>query len=127
MKADYYISSDKSRSKFDCDIEPVCTIVSGQIVSFETTDENYVKLASGVSLDAMNIDEINIVTGPVYIEGASEGDALKITILDIEILRCWSVWDDSELGEVRSNSDLVVKMLIIGSYIEVNVLIFIII
>ena len=36
-------------------------------------------------IDSIDFNRVNPATGPVYVEGAEEGDVLVVNILDIEI------------------------------------------
>ena len=67
------------------DNPPALTIASGETLRFETLDcfSNQVTDAA-VGLDALDWTQINPATGPVAVADAEPGDALKITILDIE-------------------------------------------
>lgn len=67
-------------------------IDSGEIVTFETSDEAYERLWHGESPDLIADEDFNVVTGPVAVRGAEPGDSLRIEILDIQIRRAWSVW-----------------------------------
>ena len=55
----------------------------GETVAFETVDASGKQLtpASTVAdVAALDFDKVNPVTGPVYVDGAEPGDALKVTI-----------------------------------------------
>ena len=56
------------------------------------SDEVYERLASKAG-PPLILDEINVVTGPLFVEDAEPGDSLSIEILHIGIARCWSVWE----------------------------------
>ena len=72
--------------------QPALEIDSGDIVTFETTDEVYERLWRGESPDEIPDEDYNIVTGPVVVRAAEPGDSLKIEIIDIHIRRAWAVW-----------------------------------
>jgi acetamidase/formamidase len=66
--------------------EPALTVAPGDTVEFETVD------SSGGQLDerstvgdvgTLDFGKVNPVTGPVYIDGAEPGDAVKVTILGL--------------------------------------------
>ena len=62
---------------------PVLTVAPGDSVEFETVDASGGQLdaESGVAeVAALDFAKINPVTGPVYVDGAEPGDALKVTI-----------------------------------------------
>ena len=63
--------------------EPVLTVAPGDSVAFEVVDASGGQLSpsSGVAeVAALDFGTINPVTGPVYVDGAEPGDALKVTI-----------------------------------------------
>lgn len=64
---------------------PALTIAPGQSVEFDTIDSSGGQLtAESTVADVATLDfaNINPVTGPVLIDGAEPGDALKVTLLD---------------------------------------------
>jgi amidase len=67
-------------------------VPAGTVVRFETGDIAYERLSRGEALEAIGLETFNRVTGPVFVEGAEPGDALRVEILDVEIHRSWSVW-----------------------------------
>jgi amidase len=70
--------------KFSKDNPYVAKIQSGDMVEIETLDcfSNQLKTKED-TLDAIDWNQINPATGPIYIEGAMPGDTLKVTIEDI--------------------------------------------
>lgn len=89
-------------------LPPVARVASGALVAFETNDSNYERLSRGAPLQrcdedpdapstwAVSLETINVMTGPLWIEDAQPGDALRIEVVDVSIRRCWSVWDADE-------------------------------
>lgn len=71
---------------FACDLEPVLKVASGETVRIRTKDcfGNQVQRPED-QLDEIDWDAINPATGPVYVEGAVPGGALKVKIEDIEL------------------------------------------
>ncbi len=62
---------------------PALTVAPGETVAFETVDASGTQLtpASTVAdVAALDFDRVNPVTGPVFVDGAVPGDALKVTI-----------------------------------------------
>jgi len=88
----HVVSSDQRALAFDRRIPPVLEIDAGDTVSFETNDDAYVRLAAGEPAESVGMDYINAVTGPVAVRGAEPGDALRIEVLEIRIVRAWSLW-----------------------------------
>ena len=67
-------------------LEPALKVASGDTVRIRTQDcfGNQVQTPED-ELDEIDWDAINPATGPVYVEGAVPGGALKVTIDDIEL------------------------------------------
>src|SRR5437016_2491030 len=68
---------------WDHAIPPVLTIAPGETVEFEVVDAGGGQLSSTSTVaDVGRIDfaRVNPVTGPVFVDGARPGDALKVTI-----------------------------------------------
>ncbi len=62
---------------------PVLTVAPGETVVFETVDASGAQLSPGSTVaDVASLDftKVNPVTGPVFVDGAAPGDALKVTI-----------------------------------------------
>ena len=69
------------------DFPPVLTAKPGETIHFECKDSSGGQLGAGstvASVSALDFSKINPVTGPVYVEGAEPGDALKVTIRAFE-------------------------------------------
>ncbi|MBN8638524.1 MAG: acetamidase/formamidase family protein, partial [Anaerolineae bacterium] len=90
--ATYQLKKEQRAFSFDRTIPPVLRIVSGDTVTFETGDVAYERLSKGEAVDVIGLENFNAVTGPVYVEDAEPGDALKVEILDVQVRRAWSVW-----------------------------------
>jgi amidase len=90
--AKHVLSKDQKAFAFDPTIPPALIIASGDTVTFETGDFAYERLSKGEKVEDIGLENFNAVTGPVYVSGAQPGDALKIEILDIQVVRAWSVW-----------------------------------
>jgi len=88
IKPDYTLTSDQIHYGWNRSIEPVIKVASGSVVMFETVDASGGQIRADSTLDDVaNLDfaRVNPVTGPVYVEGAQPGDALKATILAFEL------------------------------------------
>ena len=62
---------------------PVLTVAPGETVCFECLDSGGGQLtptSSVTDLKALDFGRINPVTGPIHVDGAEPGDALKVTI-----------------------------------------------
>lgn len=75
------IKSDKHVYTFSSENAPILTVPAGSTVEIETLDcfENQLRTSED-TLEALDWDRTNPVTGPIHIEGASAGDTLKIKI-----------------------------------------------
>lgn len=79
-----YILKNKTHFGWNNALEPALKTEPGQVVEFEAIDASGGQLSASSTLEevsSLNFDLINPVTGPVYVDGARPGDALKITIL----------------------------------------------
>jgi acetamidase/formamidase len=64
---------------------PFLTIKPGETVSFEIAEASGGQLtpqSSVADVGRMDFGRVNPVTGPVYVDGAEPGDALKVTFID---------------------------------------------
>ena len=62
---------------------PALTVAPGETVSFETVDASGGQItpdSTVAEVATLDFAMINPVTGPVYVEGAAPGDALKVTV-----------------------------------------------
>jgi acetamidase/formamidase len=69
------------------DFTPAVVAKPGETIHFECLDSSGGQIGPDATLDALiNLDfgKINPVSGPVYVEGAKPGDALKVTIRRFE-------------------------------------------
>jgi acetamidase/formamidase len=65
-------------------IAPALTVAPGETVAFETVDSSGGQITPGSTADdvaRLDFAKINSVAGPVYVDGAEPGDALKVTLL----------------------------------------------
>jgi formamidase len=68
-------------------LEPVARARPGEYVVFETRDafdDQFSFASTPADVAACDLNRVHPMTGPVYIEGAKRGDALAVTIVDIE-------------------------------------------
>jgi len=81
------IHRGQSHFGWDNSIPPNLTVAPGETVEFETVDASGGQLTKDSTLgDVARLDfgKINPVTGPVYIDGAAPGDAVKVTLLGFQ-------------------------------------------
>jgi acetamidase/formamidase len=68
---------------WDRSIPPVLTVAPGATIEFECIDAGGGQVSrnsTAASLTTLDFARVNPVTGPVYVEGAKPGDALKVTV-----------------------------------------------
>ena len=90
---DHFLDKSHGKFAFTSEVEPALRITpgTGELIGFETNDEVYAQLHETGDMAKLTAG-INPVTGPVYVEGAHPGDALKVTIHDIRLKNYgWSV------------------------------------
>lgn len=83
MTPDYTLRN-KIHMGWDNSLEPALTVAPGQVVEFEARDASGGQLCAASTVEdvpGLDFEKVNPVTGPVYVDGARPGDALKITIL----------------------------------------------
>lgn len=79
------LNDDKFFYAFDKELEPAIRVASGETVRIRTMDcfGNQIKTEDD-QIDNIDWDAINPATGPVFVEGAVPGGALKVKIESIE-------------------------------------------
>ena len=78
------IHKEHGHNGWDNSFKPVLTIAPGESVEFETRDASGGQLnpnSTAADVTKLDLGLVNPVTGPVYIDGAEPGDALKVTLL----------------------------------------------
>ncbi len=81
------IHSASTHYGWNRDFPPVLVAKPGETIHFECKDSSGGQLGEGSTVEsvtALDFGKINPVTGPVYVEGAEPGDALKVTIRSFE-------------------------------------------
>jgi acetamidase/formamidase len=79
----YTIHSPKHHFGWSRDFPPAQTAKPGETIHFECLDASCGQLSpdsSVADVAALDFGKVNPVTGPLYVEGAEPGDALKVTI-----------------------------------------------
>lgn len=81
-----FLTTEKSIFSFDKKNTPAVTVASGTTLEIETMDcfSNQLRNPSD-TLDNLDWDRVNPATGPIFVEGAEPGDALKVTIEKIVV------------------------------------------
>lgn len=80
------VTAEQTQFAFRPDVEPVLRVRPGETVRFETSAGPVERLfAAGPRwLEELELRAINAVSGPVFVEGVTPGDAVAIEILNIE-------------------------------------------
>lgn len=78
-------ANDATIFTFDKNHPPKLTVNAGDKVSIATKDCFSNLVDEDNSLEALDWNQINPATGPIYIKGAQKGDILKVTIHSIDI------------------------------------------
>jgi acetamidase/formamidase len=81
------IHGDHRHFGWDNSFPPVLTVAPGSTIEFACSDASDGQLtAKSTVADVVNLDfgRVNPVTGPVFIDGAEPGDALKVTIREFK-------------------------------------------
>jgi amidase len=90
----HIVTKDQAHSSFAADHEPILTVRAGDgdRITFETDDLAYAQMEEHRDMAKVTAT-INPVTGPVYVQDAQPGDALAVTVHDIELTeQGWSVY-----------------------------------
>ncbi len=79
------LHAHQSHCAWDNSLDPVLTVAPGDAVTFECKDASNGQITPGSTVETLatfDFESVNPVTGPVYVDGAEPGDALKVTIQD---------------------------------------------
>lgn len=94
MTDTHLITKEHAHADYSAAHEPVLTVEpgTGERLTFETDDAAYAQMEQLRDLAKVTAT-INPVTGPVHVTGAEPGDALAVTVHDIEMAEHgWSVY-----------------------------------
>lgn len=83
MKANHTIHQHCHHTVWNNKIEPVKSVNPGESVAFEVMDASggqFNEKSTSVDVAGINFDQVNPVTGPIYVEGAEPGDTLEVEI-----------------------------------------------
>ena len=70
---------------WDNSLPPAMTVAPGSTLTFDTVDASGGQLSPDstvADVAALDFDKVNPVTGPIFIDGAKAGDAVKVTLVD---------------------------------------------
>ena len=82
------LTADQTHARFSATIPPVARVPSGAVVEAYTSEASagqFTENSTEADVATLDFDPIHPLTGPVYVEGASPGDVLAVTLLDIEV------------------------------------------
>jgi len=82
------LTADQTHARWSSTIPPVATVSSGAVVevhTMEASDGQFDMGSTAADVTTVSFDPIHPLTGPVAVEGASPGDVLAVTLLDIEV------------------------------------------
>ena len=85
---EFTVTSDQTHNRFSRTIPPVLRVPSGSVVEMftkEASDGQLTMTSDASALLTLDFDPIHPLTGPVYVEGASPGDVLAVTLHEIEV------------------------------------------
>ena len=80
-------SGDHQHLRWDNSIPPALTVAPGETIQFGAIDAVCGQLSAQSTVEDirnLDFDRVNPVAGPVFVDGAEPGDALKITLLEFE-------------------------------------------
>ena len=80
------IEAKKFVYSFSKDHEPLAHVKAGETVDIEMLDAFANQLRNeGDKIDSLDWNKVNAATGPIFVEGAEDGDILKVTINKITL------------------------------------------
>ena len=121
MSTEYFIAKERHAFSLNRSIPPVLTVQPPCTITFETDDLAYRQLSQGDSPEEIDFQNFNMVTGPVFIEGAEPGDALRLEVIDVTVKSTWTIWFPGGGASGKNISQLDVKQLPIeGSWAVIN-------
>ncbi|WP_160776594.1 acetamidase/formamidase family protein [Stappia sediminis] len=86
-KCDYTIHGRHSHFGWDRSIPPVETVSPGTSLEFECLDSgsgHFTPDSTAEDIATLDFSKVNPVTGPIFVDGAKPGDALKVEILSFK-------------------------------------------
>lgn len=87
MTHSFHVSKHSSHLKWDNSLKPVLTVDSGETISFDLLDggnNQFTASSTTESIASFDLSIADPAIGPIYINGASPGDVLKIEFLDLQ-------------------------------------------
>ncbi|MDE0357120.1 MAG: acetamidase/formamidase family protein [Gammaproteobacteria bacterium] len=88
LAPEYTLGPENSHNRWSSTIPPQLTVPSGAVVEVftkEASDGQITESTTAEDLANVDFDLIHALTGPIYVEGASPGDILAVTLHEIEV------------------------------------------
>ena len=85
---EYTLGVENTHNRWSSTIPPQLTVPSGAVVEVftkEASDGQITESTTAEDLLNVDFDLIHALTGPIYVEGASPGDLLAVTLHEIEV------------------------------------------
>ena len=85
---EYTLGSENTHNRWSSTIPPQLTVPSGAVVEVRTkeaSDGQITESTTAEDLASVDFGLIHALTGPIYVEGASPGDILAVTLHEIEV------------------------------------------
>ncbi len=85
---DFTLGSENTHNRWSATIPPVLTVPSGAVVEVRTKEASDGQIIESTTVDELadvDFGLIHALTGPIYVEGASPGDLLAVTLHEIEV------------------------------------------
>ncbi len=82
------LRADQTHNRWSRAIPPILRVPSGTVIEAyleEASDGQLTPASTAADLASISFDPIHPLTGPVFVEGASPGDVLAVTLHEIEI------------------------------------------
>jgi acetamidase/formamidase len=92
MEETHFVPKERHAFALDASLPPILAVTPPCVVTFETRDMPYVRLAQGDTVAEIGFQNFNPVTCPVLVHGAEPGDVLRIEVLEITVKSAWSAW-----------------------------------
>jgi acetamidase/formamidase len=82
-----HVGRDQWHLAWDRSIPPVVTVGSGDVVTFDALDASNGQITSSsitADLGTLAFDQVDQVSGPIFVDGARPGDTLQVELLSFE-------------------------------------------
>jgi acetamidase/formamidase len=84
---DHTIHRKQGHYGWDNSFPPVLTVAPGAVLEFQCRDASagqFSRETTAAQVPKLDLAFVNPVTGPIYVDGAAPGDALKVTVLSFK-------------------------------------------